>query len=106
MASEREFSFTEEGLRRAAGEVTDALLADLPAPGDCAHNFSQDFEKAMAPLFRQQRLRQKRRERLRRAARLRRLPCRLRKRQRQVRFQRAAKPWKPARRLQGAAPER
>ena len=68
MAPERGFPFTEEELHRAAGEVTDALLADLPAPGDCAHSFSQDFEKAMAPLLRRQRLRQKRRERLRRAA--------------------------------------
>ena len=58
MAPERGFPFTEEELHRAAGEVTDALLADLPAPGDCAHSFSQDFEKAMAPLFRRQRLRQ------------------------------------------------
>lgn len=44
MAPERGFPFTEEELHRAAGEVTDALLADLPAPGDCAHSFSQDFE--------------------------------------------------------------
>ena len=68
MAPEREFPFTEEELRRAAGEVTDALLADLPAPEDCAHSFSPDFEEAMAPLLRRQRLRQKRREHLRRAA--------------------------------------
>ena len=57
MAPEREFPFTEEELSRAAGEVTDALLADLPAPEDCAHSFSPDFEEAMAPLLRRQRLR-------------------------------------------------
>lgn len=38
---------SDEELRQAAHEVNEAMLASLPRPEDCRHEFSQDFNRKM-----------------------------------------------------------
>lgn len=41
-------TFTDEELKRAAEEVDEAILDQLPDPADCHHDFSPEFEQKMA----------------------------------------------------------
>ena len=38
---------TDEMLRQAAHEVNEAMLASLPKPEECQHEFSPDFNRKM-----------------------------------------------------------
>ena len=42
---------SDQELRRAAGQVAESLLCELPAPSACDHVFSERFEEKMAPLL-------------------------------------------------------
>ena len=44
-------SVSDRELRRAAEQVGQSLLSQLPPPSACDHNFSEQFEEKMAPLF-------------------------------------------------------
>ncbi len=47
----KRFSFTENDLRRAAGQVRGALTVSLPEPRECDHAFSEEFEEKMRPII-------------------------------------------------------
>lgn len=42
---------TDEMLAKAAGELMAAMMKSLPAPEDCHHEFSPEFEEKMAALL-------------------------------------------------------
>ena len=43
--------FASEALDRCIAEAAEAMLASLPEPGDCRHEFSAAFEAGMEPLL-------------------------------------------------------
>ena len=47
-------NLTDDLLRAAAADVRTAMLDALPAPEECSHTFSPQFERKMQKLIRQQ----------------------------------------------------
>ena len=47
-------NLTDDLLRAAAVDVRNAMLVALPAPEECSHTFSPQFEQKMQKLIRQQ----------------------------------------------------
>lgn len=41
----------DEVLRQAAGQYAEAIVANLPAPEECNHKFSKQFEEKMQSLI-------------------------------------------------------
>ena len=44
-------SISDRELRRAAEQVGESLLSQLPPPSACDHEFSERFEEKMAPIL-------------------------------------------------------
>lgn len=59
------FSFSEQDLVLASGNVRESLLSVLPSPSDCNHSFSEAFEETMAPVLKKSWEEQKKRSFLR-----------------------------------------
>ena len=55
------FSFSEQDLVLASGNVRESLLSVLPSPSDCSHIFSESFEETMAPVLKKSSKAQKKR---------------------------------------------
>lgn len=68
MTDNYEESFSEEQLRFAARQVRESLLASLPSPAECEHEFSEVFYQKMKALVDQEQRRQARRKLLQRVA--------------------------------------
>lgn len=45
------FSFSDQDLVLASGNVRESLLSILPSPSDCSHIFTESFEETMAPVL-------------------------------------------------------
>ena len=43
--------FSDEVLRQAAEKCAEAIIASLPAPEECNHKFSKQFEEKMQALL-------------------------------------------------------
>lgn len=68
MTDNYEEFFSEEQLRFAARQVRESLLASLPSPAECEHEFSEVFYQKMKALVDQEQRRQARRKLLQRVA--------------------------------------
>lgn len=59
------FSFSDQDLVLASGNVRESLLSVLPSPSDCSHIFSESFEETMTPVLKKSSKAQKKRSFLR-----------------------------------------